>query len=143
MANSIQADDSTTGDWMTGKGLEGFISLGSQEPHVKLLSDPRTFSVTQRVAAYGPIAIAQIATDSDMDLSCGTIRNTYRVNVARSGRFESRHRGSSWTAGTGAAVVYQPEGDASSRWAAGSQILSMRIDRCVVEEGGHAAHLGP
>jgi AraC-like DNA-binding protein len=31
-------------------------------------------------------------------------------------------------------VLYQPEGYAGSRWAAGSRILSVRIDRCVVED---------
>jgi AraC-like DNA-binding protein len=127
-------DGSVTADWMTGKGLEGFISLGDQEPNVELLSDPRTFSVTQRVASYGPVVVAQIGTDTDMDISCGTLRSTYRVNIARSGCVESRHRGSSLAAGTDTAVLYQPEGDASSRWAAGSRILSLRIDRCVVED---------
>lgn len=61
MTVSSGEDGSTTADWMTGKGPEGFISLGSQEPYVELLSDPRTFSVTQRVAAYGPVVVAQTA----------------------------------------------------------------------------------
>jgi AraC-like DNA-binding protein len=30
--------------------------------------------------------------------------------------------------------VYQPEGDAGSRWAAGSRLLGVKIDRCVVED---------
>jgi AraC-like DNA-binding protein len=134
VTDSRSNDSPITGNWVTGKGLDGFISLGNQEPYVELLSDPRTFSVTQRVATYGPVVVAQIDTDTDLDISCGTLRSTYRVNVARSGRVESRHRGSSLTAGTDTAVVYQPEGDASSRWAAGSRILSIRIDRCVVED---------
>jgi hypothetical protein len=32
------------------------------------------------------------------------------------------------------AAVYRPEGEASSRWAAGSRLLSVRIDRHVVDE---------
>jgi AraC-like DNA-binding protein len=127
-------DDDFTGlGWVTGKGLEGFRSLSKQEPSLELLSDPRTFSVAQRVAGYGPIAVAQIATYADMNISCGSSRSTYRVNVARSGRVASTHRGSSLTAGTDTAVLYQPEGDASSHWAAGSRILSLRIDRSAVE----------
>jgi hypothetical protein len=69
-----------------------------------------------------------------MDIHCGSLRSTYRVNVPWSGHFESTHRGSSLTAGPGTAVLYQPEGDAGSRWAAGSRLLSIRIDRSAVED---------
>jgi AraC-like DNA-binding protein len=124
----------TTADWMTGKGLEGFTSLRDKEPYVELLTDPRTFSVAQRVAAYGPVVVAEICTDTDMGVSCGTLRGTYRVNLVRSGCVESSHRGSSLIAGTDTAVLYQPEGEARSRWAADSRILSVRIDRCAVED---------
>jgi AraC-like DNA-binding protein len=134
MTVASNADISTAPEWMTGKGPEGFVSLGSQEPYVALLSDPRAFSVTQRVAAYGPVVVAEIDTDTDMDIHCGSLRSTYRVNVARSGCVESTHRGSSLIAGTDTALLYQPEGDARSRWVAGSRILSLRIDRCAVED---------
>jgi AraC-like DNA-binding protein len=119
---------------MTGKGPEGFVALSEKESYVELLSDPETFSVTQRVGVYGPVVVAEIRTDADMDISCGALRSTYRVNVPWSGHFESTHRGSSLIAGPGTAVLYRPEGDAVSRWAAGSQLLSVRIDRCVVED---------
>jgi hypothetical protein len=36
---------------MTGKGIEGFIALKDLEPYVDLLSNPKTFSVTQRVTS--------------------------------------------------------------------------------------------
>ena len=119
---------------MTGKGLEGFVALSNEEPYVELLSEPETFSVTQRVGEYGPVVVAEIHTDTDMDISCGALRSTYRVNVPWCGHFESTHRGSSLIAGPGTAVLYQPEGEAVSRWAAGSRLLSVRIDRCVVED---------
>jgi hypothetical protein len=119
---------------MTGKGPEGFVALSDEEPDVELLSDPGAFSVTQRVGEYGPVDVAEIRTDTDMYINCGALRSTYRVNVPWSGHFESTHRGSSLIAGPGTAVLYQPEGDAGSRWAAGSRLLSIRIDRCVVED---------
>ena len=128
------ADASATAPWTTAKGLEGFVSLSNQEPYVDLLSNPETFSVTQRVGAYGPVVVAEIGTDTDMEIHCGSLRSTYRVNVPRSGRVESVHRGSSLDVGPGTAVLYQPEGDAGSRWVAGSRLLSIRIDRCVVED---------
>jgi hypothetical protein len=119
---------------MTGKGPEGFVALSDEEPDVELLSDPGAFSVTQRVGEYGSVDVAEIRTDTDMYINCGALRSTYRVNVPWSGHFESTHRGSSLIAGPGTAVLYQPEGDAGSRWAAGSRLLSIRIDRCVVED---------
>jgi AraC-like DNA-binding protein len=128
------ADASATAAWTTAKGLGGFVALSNQEPYVELLSNPETFSVTQRVGAYGPVVIAEIGTDTDMGIHCGSLRSTYRVNVPWSGAVESTHRGSSLIAGPGTAVLYRPEGDAASLWAAGSRLLSVRIDRCVVED---------
>lgn len=133
MTISNTADASATSVWTTGKGPEGFVALSEEEPYVELLSDPETFFVTQRVGGYGPVIVAENRIDADLDIDCGSLRSTYRVNVPRSGHFESTHRGSSLIAGPGTAVLYQPEGDAGSRWVAGSRLLSVRIDRCVVE----------
>jgi AraC-like DNA-binding protein len=131
---SNTADASSAGLWTTGKGPEGFVALSEEEPYVELLSDPETFFVTQRAGGYGPVIVAENRIDADMDINCGALRSTYRVNVPWSGHFESTHRGSSLIAGPGTAVLYQPEGDAGSRWVAGSRLLSVRIDRRVVED---------
>ena len=134
MTFSNAADASSAGVWVTGKGPEGFVALSEEEPYVELLSNPETFFVTQRAGGYGPVVVAENRIDADMDINCGALRSTYRVNVPWSGHFESTHRGSSLIAGPGTAVLYQPEGDAGSRWVAGSRLLSVRIDRCVVED---------
>jgi hypothetical protein len=55
-----------------------------------------------------PVVIAEIDTHTDMELHCGSLRSTYRVNVLRPGRVRSVHRGSSLDVGPGAAVLYQP-----------------------------------
>jgi AraC-like DNA-binding protein len=128
------ADADATAAWTTGKGPEGFVYLRNQEPNIELLSNPETFSVTQRIGVYGPVVVAEIGNHTDMEIHCGSLRSTYRVNVLRSGRVRSVHRGSSLDVGPGAAVLYQPEGDASSRWVAGSRLLSVQIDRGVVED---------
>jgi AraC-like DNA-binding protein len=128
------ADAPATTAWTTARGLDGFIYLRNQEPDVELVSNPETFSVTQRVGVYGPVVVAELDTHTDMELHCGSLRTTYRVNVLRSGRVRSVHRGSSLDVGAGAAVLYQPEGDAGSQWVAGSRLLSVRIDRGVVED---------
>jgi hypothetical protein len=84
---SNTADASTAAAWTTGKGAEGFVALSNEEPNLELLSDPETFSVTQRVGAYGPVVVLEIRTDTDMDIHCGSLRSTYRVNVSWSGHF--------------------------------------------------------
>ena len=96
-----------------------------QEPHIDLLSDPQSFSLTQRVGAIGPVVVAEVVVGSDVEIHCGELCSAYRVNVLRSGRVESVHRGASLISGPGTAAVYQPEGDAGSRWAAGSRLLGV------------------
>ena len=111
-----------------------FASLCCQEPHIDLLSHPETFSLTQRVGRIGPVAVAEVVVRSDVEIDCGKLCSAYRVNVLRSGHIESAHRGSSLIGGPGTAAVYQPEGDTASRWEAGSRLLGVKIDRCVVED---------
>ena len=128
------AESSNAGVWTTANGLDGFASLCCHEPHINLLSDPHSFSLTQRVGGIGPVVVAEVVVDSDVEIHCGALCSAYRVNVLRSGCVESAHRGSSLIGGPGTAAVYQPEGDAGARWAAGSRLLGVKIDRCVVED---------
>jgi AraC-like DNA-binding protein len=69
-----------------------------------------------------------------VEIHCGELCTAYRINVLRSGRVDSVHRGSSLVGGPGTAAVYRPVGDASARWAAGSRLLGVKIDRNVVED---------
>jgi AraC-like DNA-binding protein len=128
------ASNSDAGVWTTNNGLDGFASLCCHEPHIRLLSDPESFSLTQRVGGFGPVVVADVAVGSEVEIHCGELCGAYRVNVLRSGRVESVHRGESLVAGPGTAMVYQPEGDAGSRWVAGSRLLGVKIDRYVIED---------
>ena len=56
-----------------------------------------------------------------------------RVSVLKSGRIESVHRGASFIGGPGSAAVYR-QGDAGSRWAAGTRLLGVKIDRNIVDD---------
>jgi AraC-like DNA-binding protein len=132
-AQSI-GDPFATAGWTTVNEVDGFAALCCHEPHIDLLSDPQSFSLTQRVGRIGPVVVAEVVVGSDVQIHCGELCSAYRVNVLRSGRVESKHRGSSLVSGPGTATVYQPEGDAGSRWAAGSRLLGVKIDRCVVED---------
>jgi AraC-like DNA-binding protein len=105
-----------------------------EEPHVRLLSNPDSFSLGQRAGVVGPITLSQLVVGSDVSLDCGDRCSGYRVNVLHSGRSEWAHRGSFHNAGRGTAAVYQPEGHTAARWAAGSRMLGVKLDRCAVDD---------
>jgi AraC-like DNA-binding protein len=128
------AESSDTTAWSTATALDAFACLCCRESHVHLLSDPQSLSFTQRVAGIGPVLVVELIVGSDVEIHCGEVCTAYRVNVPRSGRVESVHRGSSLAVGPGAAALYKPEGDAGARWAAGTRLLGVRIDRCAVED---------
>ncbi len=75
------ADSSNAGVWTTANGLDGFASLCCHEPHINLLSDPQSFSLTQRVGGIGPVVVAEVVVDSDVEIHCGALCSAYRVNV--------------------------------------------------------------
>jgi AraC-like DNA-binding protein len=120
--------------WSTASTLSEFAVLCCEQPHISLVSDPDSVSLAHRVSRIGPLAIGELEVGSDMWLDCGEVCSAYRVNVMRSGRLESVHRRSPITAGPGSITVYQPQGDASARWEAGSRMVAVKIDRCVVDD---------
>jgi AraC-like DNA-binding protein len=133
------ADQGTTDScdaavWTIATGIDGFASLCCREPHIDLLSDPETLCLTQRVGGFGPVVVAEVVVGSDVEIHCGEQCSAYRVNVMRSGRVESVHRGTSLITFPGRAAVYQPVGDTAARWVAGSRLLGVKIDRCAVED---------
>ena len=98
------ADPSDAAVWTTANGLDGFASLCCHEPHIDLLSDPQSFSLTQRVGGIGSVVVAEVVVGSDVEIHCGELCSAYRVNVLRSGRVESVHRGASLICGPGTAA---------------------------------------
>jgi AraC-like DNA-binding protein len=114
--------------------MKDFAALCCEEPHLELLSDPNSVSFHRWVGVVGPITVVALAVEADVVLDCGEQCSGYRMNVLRSGYLESVHRGRSLTAASGAVAVYQPEGHAAARWAAGSRMLAVKIDRYALEE---------
>jgi AraC-like DNA-binding protein len=128
------ANASDTGAWTSAKTLDDFAVLCCQEPHLELLSDPNAFSLTQRAVRMGPITLCEFVAGSDVLMDSGEHCSGYRVNVVQSGHLESTHKGLSLCAGPGAVAVYQPDGHAGARWAAGSRMLAVKIDRGAVDD---------
>jgi len=123
-----------TGAWTPAKTLDDFAVLCCQEPHLELLSDPSSFSLTQRAVRMGPLTLCEFVASSDVLMDSGEHCSGYRINVVQSGHLESTHKGSSLRAGPGAVAVYQPEGHAAAHWAAGSRMLAVKIDRYAVDD---------
>ena len=121
--------------------LADFAALCCDEPHINLLSDPDSLALHHRVSRIGPLTMSELVIDSDMSLDCGERCGAYRLSVLRSGHVEAEHRGSSFTAGPGSVNVFAPEGHAAARWAAGSRVIAVTIDRDIVE-GALADALG-
>jgi AraC-like DNA-binding protein len=120
--------------WTTSSMLDDFTVLCCEYPHIRLLSDPDSFSLTHRVGRIGPLAVGELVVGDDVALDCGELCSAYRVNVMRSGHLESEHRGSSITAGPGSVTLYQPQGHAAARWTADSRMIALKIDRDVVDD---------
>jgi AraC-like DNA-binding protein len=120
--------------WITSSTLDDFAVLCCEHPHIRLLSEPDSLSLTHRVGGIGPLAVGELVVGDDVALDCGDLCGAYRVNVLRSGRLESVHRGSAITVGPGSVAVYQPQGHAAARWAAGSRMIALKVDRDVVDD---------
>jgi hypothetical protein len=83
------AQFSNTAEWTTANGIDGFASLCCYEPHIHLLSDPQSFSLTQRVGGIGPVVVAEVIVDSDVDIHCAVLASlrctSRRVTLVRDG----------------------------------------------------------
>jgi AraC-like DNA-binding protein len=105
------------------------------QPQIKLLSAPDSISVARRAGHnIGPLSISELIVGSDMSLYCGELCGAFRLTVLRAGRLDPVNRRSPITARPGCATVYQPRGDTTSRWAAGTRMLTIKIDHGVVDD---------
>lgn len=127
---------------MTARTFDDFAGLCCPEPHLKLLSDPESLSLTQRARRMGPVTLVDLVVSSDMSLDSGEQCSGYRVNFVRSGQAQTTNRGSSLRAGPGTVAVHQPKDRVVARWAAGSRMLGMKIESDAVDDALHDA-LGP
>jgi AraC-like DNA-binding protein len=120
--------------WAKAERFDDFAVLCCGQSNLKLLSDPRSFSLTQRAGRIGPVAVAELIAGSEISIQRGQLCNSYRVFVPQSGHVVSVHQGSPVMAGPGTAAVLAPEGHTASEWAAGTRMIALRFDRCVVDD---------
>ena len=113
--------------------LKDFAALCCDEPHVNC-------SVTRthlRLPIVGAASARSRSANSRSTPTCPwTSATVQRLSPERmrSGHVESVHRSSSITAGAGSVTVFAPQGHASARWAAGSRMIAVKIDRDTVDD---------
>jgi AraC-like DNA-binding protein len=138
---TVQPTAETPGDapdahiWTPECDFDDFVELcGCGLPHLRLLTDPDSFSTTLRGGRMGPAALKDIVVGADTSIDCGEECEAYRVFLVRSGRAAGAHRGLFAGGVAGSASVYPPEGLAALHWDASSEILLFKIDRSAVED---------
>jgi AraC-like DNA-binding protein len=134
VTGGLTAAASETPIWRPPKEFDEFARACCGRPHVRLLADPDSFSVAQRVGRMGPVTLCEIAVGSDLPIDGGVICGSYRVIVVRAGRTEAAHRGRTIIGGPGSAAVFAPEGRTVGQWDAGSKLLCFKIDRSAVDD---------
>jgi AraC-like DNA-binding protein len=115
------------------KTFDDFAVDCCEQPRLKLLSDPDSFSIAQRAGRMGPVTLSELTIGAELSIERGELRDTYRVIVMQSGRAECVHRHVAVSALPGTAVVLTPQGHAVTRWPAGSRMLTVKIDRYAVD----------
>jgi AraC-like DNA-binding protein len=127
-------DVSDTRDWARADKFDAWARLCCQKPHLNLVSDPETFSLTQRLGRVGPVRVCEVIVGSDTSLECTEMCSSYRVLLPMSGQMDWIHKGASVSAGLGSVYVAAPDGLSATRWAAGTTMVSFMIDGCAVDD---------
>jgi AraC-like DNA-binding protein len=120
--------------WTPTKEFDEFAVVCCGRPHLNLLTNPDQFSMSQRVGRMGLVTLSEIAIDSCMSMDAGEECRAYRVVIPLSGRIEGLVRGFSLAGGPGTASLYPPRGRTAVRWASGSRLISLKIDRSAVHD---------
>jgi AraC-like DNA-binding protein len=113
--------------------FDDFTSQCCRRPHLKLLTDPDSFSLTQRVGQVGPVSLSESIVGSEVSMDCAELCSSYRVLLVKSGCTESVQRGISVQAGPGSAAVYAPEGVGATRWKARTEFICFKVQRYAVD----------
>jgi AraC-like DNA-binding protein len=127
-------DGADSRGWAKARTFDDFAVICCGQPNLKLLSNPDSFSLTQRAGRMGPVAVAELIVGSEISIERGQRCNSYRVLVPQSGHAVSVHRDVVVTAGLGTAAVLAPEGHTASHWTAGTRMIALRFDRGVVDD---------
>jgi hypothetical protein len=133
------ADDGTAGvlharDCATTHNFDDFALVCCGQPHLNLLTDPESSSLTQHLGRVGPVTVNDIVVGEDFTTSHSDACNSSRIVPLQAGRTQSLRSGRSIDAGAGAGVIYAPEGFKEVRWAAGTKLTSLKVERGALDD---------
>jgi AraC-like DNA-binding protein len=128
-----------TSSWMHAETLnDAEVLCGMSlypEQKMKILGNPDSFSLNQRVGDLGPLTVGEVVFGVDVGLDCGELHDSYHVNIPMSGYIESEHLGMRAIADSDVATVYQPDvHTALPYWPAQTPVLCIKFDRSVVDD---------
>lgn len=101
--------------------------------HVRPAGDGAGFSFHGDVVRLGPITIGEISYGTEILLRTGDLQTAYHVLAPLTGTVVSRHRGAVVSADPTRAAIFLPVGDIDLRWSADCRLLSIKVDRTVLE----------
>ena len=120
--------------WTRAENFDDWSLICCQKPHLDLLTDPAEFLLTHRLSRIGPIALAEFVVDGDMSMDRTDLCDAFRVSMLVAGHIEGVHKGESVRPGPGDIAVAAPGGITEARWAAGARIVTLLMDRGVVDD---------
>ena len=100
---------------------------------VRPAGDGTGFTFHGSVVRLGPITVGEISYGTDILLQTTDLENAYHVLAPLTGTVLSRHRGVVVTADPSRAAVFLPVGDIELRWSGGCRLLSIKVERRLLE----------
>jgi AraC-like DNA-binding protein len=95
--------------------------------------DGEGFAFRADVVQLGPITVGDISYGTDIRLRTTDLQTAYHVLAPLTGTLLSRHRGRVVSADPTRAAVFLPVGDIELRWPGDCRLLSVKVDRTVLE----------
>ena len=100
---------------------------------VRPAGDGAGFAFDGDVVRLGPVTVGQISYGTDILLRTTDLETAYHVLAPLTGTVLSRHRGLVVAADPTLASVFLPVGDVDLRWSGGCRLLSVKVDRRLLE----------
>ena len=100
---------------------------------VKPAGDGDDLAFSGEVAQIGPITIAEISYGAEICVTSGDLETAYHVLAPLTGAVQVLHRGAATTADPSRAAVFRPLGDIHLRWSADCRLISVKVERLVLE----------
>jgi len=101
--------------------------------------DASGFAFHGDVVRLGPITVGEISYGTDIRLRTTDLETAYHVLAPLTGTVRAQHRGLVVTADPTQAAVFLPVGDIDLQWSASCRLLSVKVDRRVLERELDAA----